>query len=199
MSDDHLDVLLDAAGVDGDELAVDDVARLCALLGLDGDDPLTDEVADELGRLGRPSGGEVPADAYGFRVGQWRIGLAGPGVRTAVLSAIVGASLAQRGFEEVAIAMATVVIPTVLDVEKVELGAGDRRLLLRLRLKTAVRDGFMTEDELYDTLPEDDRRRINRYDFADFVARIREAGLVEGDEWMRPRDPDDRRPLIDWR
>ncbi|HMJ77937.1 MAG TPA: hypothetical protein VK507_18290 [Iamia sp.] len=199
MSKDHLDVLLAAAGVDGSELAVEDVGRVCGLLGLDGDDPITDEVADEIGRLGRPTDGEVPADAYGFRVGQWRVGLAGQGVRTAVLSAVVAASLVQRGFGEVAIGMATVVIPTVLDVEKVELRAGDRRLLLRLRLKEAVRDGFMTEDELYATLPDDVRRVVNPFDFADFVARLREVGLVEGDEWMRTRDPDDGRPLIDWR
>lgn len=198
MNDVDLDMLLRAAGIEGEELSIEDVDRLCALLGLDGDDPTRDEVTDELGRLGRASEGDVPADSYGFRVGQWRIGLGGPGVRTALISAVVAASLAQRGFEEVAIGMATVVIPTVLDVERIELRASDRRLLLRLRLKEAVRDGFMTEDELYATLPEEDRRTVNRYDFADFVSRLRDAGLVEGEEWMRTRDPADRRPIIDW-
>ena len=58
----------------------------------------------------------------------------------------------------------------------------------------------MTEDELYGCLPDEAKLTVNRYDFADFVGRLREAGLVEGDhDWLRPRDPDDRGPLISLR
>lgn len=81
-----------------------------------------------------------------------------------------------NGFGEFAVGFMTAVIPSVIEIERVELGAGDRRLLVELR---AIRD-LGTEDALYDALPADVRAQINRYDFADFIARLRELGLADG-------------------
>ena len=194
--------LLELAGVTSDAIDATDIARVCALLGLDEDDPITEEVTDEIARLGEATwpAGTVPPDEYGFRIGKWRIEVGRHGVHAGILTAFAAAALIQRGVAEIGVAVVTAVLPTVLVVERIELSAGDRRLLIDLQLRPAVRDGFMTEDELYASLPDDARRSVNRYDFADFVGRLRDAGLVEGsDAWLRVRDPDAKGPLISLR
>lgn len=195
---DQLAPLLEAVGITENSVGPDDIARLCGLLGLSGDDALVDEVIDEIARS-HATDGDPAHDEYGFRVGQWKIEAGAGGVRAGILMAIAAAALIQRGIGEIGVAFATAVLPTVLDVERIELEPGDRRLLIDLRLKPGIRDGFATEDELYNSLPADTRRTINRYDFADFIQRLREAGMVDGDkdkDWLHVRDPDAKQPLI---
>ena len=88
-------------------------------------------------------------------------------------------------------------LPAVFDVERIELSPGDRRLVSEIRLKYAYRHAFATEDELYGSLPTVARDAINRYDFADFIGRLRAAGLIDetGGHRLRLRDPDDPRPI----
>lgn len=199
-SDDLLAPLLDGAGIDGDELGDDEAAALTGLLGLDRDHPLTAELLDGFARIGaahQPA--DEPRDVYEFRAGNWKIGLGGS-VRFGLLTAMVAGALHQRGLSEFTIGMATAVLPTVLDVRKAELSPGDERLLLELSLKEGVRSGYMTEDELYASLPDDTRTVVNRFDFADFVAALRDLALVDRDgELLRVRGPEDRRPLISFR
>lgn len=199
---DHLTALLAEADIEDAELDAEAVVRLCQLLGLEASDPLTEEVIDEVARTGEAAWPDIETrpDEYGFRVGQWKVEIGRNGVRAGILTAIAAAALIQRGVAEVGIAFATAVLPTVLDVERIVVSPGDRRLLIDLRLKEGVRNGFMSEDELYQCLPDAAKLTVNRYDFADFVGRLRDAGLVEGNvEWLRPRHPDDRGPLISLR
>lgn len=195
---DQLAALLVAADVEDAHLSAADMDRLCEVIGFDRDDPVTEEIVDVVARLGaaqRP--GDGTDDIYAFRVGKWRIELGDGAVRAGILTAIASGALIQRGVGEIGVAIATAILPTVLEIEKVEVDAGDRRLLVDLLLKPAVKEGFMTEDELYESLPADKRRIVNRYDFARFVERLREAGLVEGEvDWLRIRDPDDRGPRV---
>lgn len=196
-TNDLLAPLLAGAGIDGDELGEEEAASLSGLLGVDREHPLTLELLDEFARIGAA---HQPADSrhdtYGFRVGDWKIGLGGP-VRVSLLTAMVAGALHQRGLSEFTIGMATAVLPTVLEVRKAELSAGDKRLLLELNLKEGVRSGYMTEDELYASLPSNTRTIVNRFDFADFVAALRDLALVDQEgELVRIRGPEDRRPLI---
>lgn len=195
---DALQELLESAGVAADELTAQGATKLWVTLRL-GDTASCDDFLNAL-RDGpaEPLGQD---DELHLRVGGWRIDLARESARGAVLSAIAAAALASQGMAEIGIALATAIIPTLLDVERIELRASDRRLLVELRLKPKVRESFLTEDELYDALPAKVRRVVNRYDFADFVARLRDAGRLEEDdlERLRPRDPDDRGPLVSLR
>lgn len=195
---DQFAVLLTAAGVTGTLMAAVDMEHLCETIGFDPDDPVTEEIIDEVARLGAAQQPDDAAhDIYAFRVGAWRIDLGDGALRAGILTAIVSGALIQRGVGEVGVAIATAILPSVLEVERVELDAGDQRLLVDLLLKPAVKEGFMNEDELYESLPEDKRRIVNRYDFARFVERLREAGLTDGDDnWLRVRYPDDRGPRV---
>ena len=116
--------------------------------------------------------------------------------RAGILSAVAAAVLVHQGLTEFGVAFATAVLPAVFDIERIELSPGDRRLVTEIRLRYAYRQGFATEDELYAALPGATREVINRYDFADFIGRLRAAGLIDesGGHRLRLREPDDPRP-----
>jgi len=164
---DDLQALLDTAQVTSGPAGAEELTRLWALVGLD-DAQRLDEFLDAV----------APWDDDGLplRVGQWQVDLAATAVRTGVLTALVSGVLLPNGFGEFAVGFMTAVIPSVIEIERVELGAGDRRLLVELR---AIRD-LGTEDALYDALPADVRAQVNRYDFADFISRLRDLGLADG-------------------
>ena len=121
----------------------------------------------------------LPDDAYALRLGRWSLDLSRAGVRSVVLSSLIAAGLAHRGWGEFGVAFLTAVIPTVLDIERVELSAKDRLLLADLRLKPRTQQFFYDPDDLYAELPPEARLVVNRYDFADFVERLRAAGEAE--------------------
>ena len=167
-ADDQLQPLLNAASV-GDLADPQALKRLWALTG----------DADER-RFGEFLEAVAPPDEQGdglaLRAGEWSIDLRATAVRTTVLTALVGGVLATQGLSEFAIGFATAILPTVIEIERVRLGAGDRRLLIEIRAKADLG----SEDQLYASLPDEVRAEINRYDFADFIQRLRHAGFAEG-------------------
>ncbi|MEA2361310.1 MAG: hypothetical protein QOD71_455 [Thermoleophilaceae bacterium] len=165
-SDDFLGPLLDAAEVSGEELGEVELRRLWALTGVD------DGRFEEFVEVVLPRSG----DELAFRAGSWRIDLREAGVRTGLLTALVAGVLIPQGMSEFAIGFVTAVLPSVLEIERVELSQGDRRLLVELRARTSLG----SPDELYAALPPETRAVINPYDFADFIQRLRDAGLAEG-------------------
>lgn len=194
---DPITTLLDRAGLHDEPLSADDLGQLWDSLGF-ADDALGDEFIDVIAALALaddPAQATVDPELH-LRLGQWRVDIARQGIRAGVMTAVVAAVMVQRGLTEFGVAFATAVLPSIIDVERVELAPGDRRLLLEIRLRPAFREGFATEDELYNSLPAETRAVVNPYDFADFIGRIRDAGLLEegSEERVRLRDPDDRRP-----
>jgi hypothetical protein len=167
MNVDDLQGLLDHANLRTSELGPQELARLWALVGVD-DEQRFDEFLDAI----------TPVDGNGLplRIGHWRIDLTETAVRTSVLTALVSGVLIPNGFSEFAVGFTTAILPSVIEIERVELGAGDRRLLVELR----ARQDLGTEEALYDALPGDVKLQINRYDFADFIARLRDLGLADG-------------------
>jgi hypothetical protein len=197
-STDPLQPILLQAGVTLTDVGVDELRRIWITVG--GDPQRFDDFADAVARACSAATQDAPTEAeeLGLRLGRWRIDLTREGIRTALLSAVVAGLLVDRGLTEVSIALVTAVLPSVLNIERIQLSKGDQRLLIDLRAKPALRTGFATEDELYRSLPADTRDKVNRYDFADFIQRLREAGLIDegDDDWLRTRDPDDPRPWI---
>ena len=167
--DDRLQPLLDRAAVTGRKAGPDELARLWAFVGLD-DPRRLDEFLDAL----------APGEEEGLplRVGHWHVDLTATAVRASVLTALVAGVLIPHGLGEFAVGFMTAILPAVVEIERLELGAGDRRLLVELRAK---RD-LGSEDELYDALPLDVKGEINRYDFADFIERLRDLGLAKGSD-----------------
>ena len=152
---------------------------------------------------GAPTGAG-PDDGLDLRLGNWTLDLRRATIRTAVMSALLAGALADQGLTGVSVGLITAIIPSVLDIERVELSPGDRRLVVDLRLRPWVRNQALTEDELYLLLPTETRETVNRYDFADAIGRLRELGIAEvqpttadGTERLALQDPD-RRPFLRW-
>lgn len=191
--------LLERAGCPETELDADGLSKLWQSLGFE-DDALGDEFIDavaSLAALDDAADRTVDPELH-LRLGEWRVDIARQGIRAGVMTAIVAAAMVQRGLTEFGIAFATAVLPSIIDIERIEVGPGDRKLLLEIRLRPAFREGFATEDELYAALPSETRNAVNPYDFADFIGRLRAAGLVDegSEERLRLRGPDDRRPAL---
>jgi hypothetical protein len=171
--DDHLQPLLEAAGITSLRVGPSDLERLWALVG-DDDPQRLDEFLEAVAPL-------QTEDGLPLRVGQWTIDLGEAAVRSTVMSAFVAAALISQGMTEFAVGFATAIIPSVVEIKRVKLGAGDERLLLELRSR--LPSG--TEDQLYAALSPEIRSEINPYDFADFLQRLREAGFAEGSRNQR--------------
>ena len=178
---DPLDVLLAAVGNYGAALTDEQAVELWSTSG-DAEDSALDDFLAVLVGQGDPTWTDaavLPDDAYALRLGRWRLDLRRAGVRSVVLSSLIAAGLAHTGRGEFGVAFLTAVIPTVLDIERVELSAKDRLLLADLRLKPRTQQFFYDPDDLYAELPPEARLVVNRYDFADFVERLRAAGEAE--------------------
>lgn len=202
--DDHLvralDALLTGTPFTDRQLDAEGIHRLWTEV-INGDpllaDGLTDAINEAVLALDASEGGPS-AEGFDLALGNWTIDLHRAGVRAAVMSALLAGILAQTGLVPASIALLTAVVPSVLEIERIELRAGDRRLAIDLRLNDTVRNGGLTEDELYDALPDDARETVNRYDFANVVERLRQAGVASTDNEDRImlQDPDARRPFL---
>lgn len=199
---DQLDKLLGAARLRGPILESHHMEELWQCV-VGGDELLFDDFLHAVAQRCAPTWDDdtVPADRLALRLGHWRIDLGREGVRAGLLTAVAAAALVRRGVTDLGIVFATAVLPSILDIERIELSSGDRRLLLELRAKPALREGFTTEDNLYASLPAMTRDVVNRYDFADFIQRLRDAGLTDEPtpDWLRLRDPEDPAPTIIFR
>lgn len=200
--DEALAVLLAAAEVElGQEtsrfartdLGSDDLAALWRLVSLDIDGPGFDDFTSavmDVCAAGWPEG-SAPPDELGLRLGRWRIDLAKAGIRSGLLTAVIAGALVEQGMTEISIALVTAVLPTVFEIERIELSPKERMLLADLRLTPAMQTGWASEDDLYTALPAAAQEAVNRYDFADFIQRLREIGEIDeaGNGWMRIRPP----------
>lgn len=200
MTQEHaLDSLLAEVSGDGQWLEPSEVDRLA---GLFVDDVLREELVSavlETCDATWEDGAHFRPDELPMRVGGWRLDLSQTAVRGGLMTAIVAGAMVQQGLTEMVIGVVAAVIPSILDIERVELQPGDRRLLVQLRLAPGVRSGGLTEDELYDRLPAGTREIVNRFEFADFVQRLRDAGYASGDSATVLRDPDGPPVRFSWR
>jgi len=194
--DEFLTPILDAAEITGPLLTPDDLTRVWRLLGMPAEDPALDDFLASVAEscdAEWDEGHGARQDELGFRLGHWRIDVRKAATKGALLSAIVAGALAHQGMADIGVTVATAVVPAVLEIERVTIRPGDRRLLLELRLNDEVRNRSLTEDQLYATLVPETRSVVNPYDFADLVQRLRDAGLTgkAGDGTIQLRAPKD--------
>lgn len=85
------------------------------------------------------------------------------------------------GFDQLPAYVLPAVLPLLIDVRKVRLSRGDRKLLLELRLSQTPAQAAIswTPDALYGRLPAVVQQQVSPIDFADFVDRLVQAGEVD--------------------
>lgn len=198
--DEAVDTLLSYADIQTDSLDDDSARRLVDALGFDA--ATRDDLVHELSRIAYLDGEKAPHGEFEFRVGTWCLDLTREGTRIALMTAVLSASLAALDVKTAGVAMLSAIVPSVLEIERVDLSPGENRLLIEVRRLPSVTDEQTSIDDLYDALPDDVRSTVNRFDFADFVGTLRRAGLAEMDDQgteARIRSANERTPLIQWR
>ena len=98
------------------------------------------------------------------------------------MTAILAVTLAAKDVDAAGAAILVAIIPALVEIERVSLSPGDNRLLFVLRRLPTLMDQQHSVDDLYEALPKEVRSDVNRYDFADFVERLRRVGLAEVDD-----------------
>lgn len=133
---------------------------------------------------------------FDLRAGEWQIDLSKLTIRGALTSALVAALLDLDGLVKTSISALALVLPSIVEIDRITLSSGDELLLAEVRLTHAAGRGFVTVDALYDELPDDVQSTLNRFDFADTIERIRAAGHIEGgvvEGHVLVVDPDQRK------
>lgn len=194
--------LLEVAGLqDRSSLDQEDLRLFALSLGFS--EGTADEFVAALQTTFEKSGGKGMTEGHQLRVGSLRLDLTVSAVRAALMTAILAASLAASGGDNLGVALLTAIVPSILDIERVSLSESDEALLLDLRALPLATRNHSTVQELYDELPADVQRNVNRYDFHDFLGRLRRVGLTDdsqsaGQACVRIRRDGDSPPTIDW-
>ena len=127
--------------------------------------------------LADPDGESLP-----FQVGRWRVDASRQAIKAGLLTVLASLALAnadQFDAQTLTVTFVISVLPSVFDIERVELTAGQGQLLVELRKKPAFSSGFATPDEIYASLSPEIRDTVNRMDFADFLAAVDRFGALQ--------------------
>jgi hypothetical protein len=178
MSSETLDLiaLIDHIGVEPDAMDFEAVERLFSLAG-SGRRRTVEEAVLAFAQLADPDGESLP-----LQVGRWRVDAGRQAIKAGLLTVLASLALAnadQFDARTLTLTFVISVVPSVFDIERVELTAGQEFLLVELRKKPAFSSGFATPDEMYTSLSPELRRRVNRMDFADFLEAVDRFGALQ--------------------
>lgn len=130
-------------------------------------------------------------DAFHMRPGGWRVNLAGGAVKALLVTVVLAAALFFSGADDIPLELLPVVVPLLVDVERVRLSRRDEELLIPLRVASDGVTGMALRHEgLYNRLAPAVREQLNYGDFVDFCERLIKAGYADdagyGEVRMRP-------------
>lgn len=130
-------------------------------------------------------------DAFHMRPGGWRVDLAGGAVKALLVTVVLAAALFFSGADDIPLELLPVVVPLLVDVERVRLSRRDEELLIPLRVASDGVTGMALRHEgLYNRLDPAVREQLNYGDFVDFCERLIKAGYADdagyGEVRMRP-------------
>lgn len=196
---DPLDTILAEAGIDGDVIDAEAAGSLAGALGLDA--ATADEFVRTIAQFAEWDGSSAPDGEFELRVGSWKLDFGMQVSRSSLMAAILGAIMVATDTKEIGVALVAAIVPSIIDVDDISLSAGDEKLLIDVQRLPDVTDRLVRVDDLYDRLPEEIRDRVNKYDFADFIERVRTADQGVGDDkgrLIRVRKPGEDIPVIRW-
>lgn len=118
-----------------------------------------------------------PVDAFGLRVGQWRIDMPTRLMQAAVSASVLGGAIAVTGESSVPVVLLALVLPFIVKAERIEVRTRGRIVRAHLTDRQLLDD----PEAAYATLPEELRRRLTLLEFPDTLDRLRAAALLPGD------------------
>jgi hypothetical protein len=189
-----------ALGLLPPEITSENSLDLAAALGFDAH--AANDFDRSLAEFASADEATAPGGAFELRILRWRLDPNKELVRSALISTILATTLRAMDETDIRATILVTVIPTLFEISSVSLTEGDKRLLLVVRKRTKVVDKVLTSDEIYDALPKNVRSSLNRYDFADFIDKLRDVGVAakgahKGQVRIRPES--ERIPIISWR
>lgn len=122
--------------------------------------------------------GEQPVDAFGLRVGHWRIDLPTRLAQTAIATSVLGGAIAVTGQASVSVAVLALILPFIVDVERVEVRTRDRIVRAHLSNPSLLDDPAAA----YAALPDELRAQLTLLELADVLDRLRDAGELPSDD-----------------
>ncbi len=115
---------------------------------------------------------------FGYRVGRWSADVRRSTVQSAVAAAVLALGARAAGINSLPVAVLAVILPFIVDIDRVEVRASDREVVAALRRASPIRG---TANDWYDVLPTDVAQQITRLEFLDVLERLSAAGLVKVD------------------
>jgi hypothetical protein len=152
----------------GSFVSKEDIDRVLGSLGVTSSKALTyassalREWSDESTLLeSRPSG--------------WRVQVSGKLVQSAAMSAVLWGMLIELGFaESIPVALATALVASLFDIERVKLSQKEEAVMVKLVLYDRART--LSPSEWYAELPTDLQAQLNELEFLDVMEKIVQSG-----------------------
>jgi hypothetical protein len=139
-------------------------------------------------------------DQLELRPGGFIVSASGGTVKTALCAALLSGMLAITGVTALSPLVLPAVLPLLFDVERVRVTPGQNELLTDLVALPGVLGTPVSASELHKRLPRALKKEISRYELADFLDQLHEAGLADRrDNGYVLRGPGQARFRITWR
>lgn len=117
-------------------------------------------------------------DLYAVSAGGWSVDLSRAALQTAIATAIVITATRTSGMDSLPVLVLALVLPFVVDLQRVEVRTDDSLVLAALAANLTTRDQI---DGVYRQLPSDVSDQVNLLEFAAIVDRLVSHGLLERD------------------
>lgn len=158
---------------EGSEIGQQEIAVVLAKLGIaDGDAALLAGAAAR--------GWASSSDVLEFQPLGWRIQVSGKLAQSAMTAAILwGAMLACNVTMGIPVAIASALIPSLIDIERIKLTKREKTVLAHLTLKN--KEEQATPEQWYTSLPAVVRAELSPLDFLDILEKIVDSGHGKND------------------
>jgi len=125
------------------------------------------------------TGHKKQEEKLAFFKGGWTLNLKAGIAKAALSSALMCGVFSMIPGIPIAASVLSGVLPFLFEIGKVELSQKEEYILAKLLVKDEVKKHLHSAEELYEKLPKEIRRDINRLDFIDFLDKLDLAGHVK--------------------
>jgi hypothetical protein len=142
---------------------------------LPGDGPAVERARQDAARTARFLLADPEEPPLALRFGHWRIDAQRSLVQAAAASSVLALAVHEAGLTSVPVALLALILPFLVDVERVELRPSEKLLLAALR-ENADTGGDAAQ--WYASLPRELQAQLTMLEFADALEHLRAAGAI---------------------